>query len=203
MNYTEFQSYILDFLMRPDLEDVVPQLIADAEARLNRDTRLSGISTLATFSITEDALAMPTDLRAIDSWWLAGPTWYGAINVVGGNALGKLRQQYTAGPPRYAALIAGEAHFAPVPSGETFDTHLSYFRKVPALSDAEPTNWLLDEHPDIYRLAVLVESAPYLKDDARLPMWESQLNTRLSDLARATEAAAFTGSLTKQINPIG
>lgn len=202
MNYTELQNAILDWLMRPDLTDAVPHFIASAEARLNRDTRLGAPAVLVDFPVDADGEALPSDLRTIDSWWLAGPTWYGAMEVVNGSQLGRLKQKHTSGPPRYAALIGGAAYFAPEPAEET-NTLLSYFRKIPALSDGEPTNWFLDEHPDIYRLAALAESAPYLKDDARLPMWESQLDARLNDLARANEAATYAGTLTKRLNPIG
>ena len=101
MNYAELQAHILDTLNRPDLTDAVVDLIADGEARLNRDRRV--------------------------------------------------------------------------------------FQRVPALSDSAPTNWLLEDHRDIYRLAALAESAPYLKDDERLVVWETQLDRRLEDLHVHTE----------------
>lgn len=202
MTYSELQDTILDWLNRPDLTSAVVQFIASAEARLNRDTRITAPSVLVELTVDEDGEELPADLRRIDSWWMAGPTWYGAIEIVNGDQLGRLKQKYTSGPPRYAALIGGAAYFAPEPS-ESLTTYLSYFRKIPTLSDAAPTNWFLDDHQDIYRLAALVESAPYLKDDARLAVWESQLQGRLEDLARANEATLYSGSLVRRLNPIG
>lgn len=202
MDYSELQSTVLDWLNRPDLTDAVVGFIADAEARLNRDTRLGGLTVSVPFTINADALALPDDLRAINSWSYDGTTYYGEIETVDGGSLARLRGQYRDGAPRYVAIMDRKAYFAPVPTAE-YDTVLSYFLRVPALSDVAPTNWLLDEHQDIYRLAALVESAPYLQDDARLPMWERQLDERLNDFARATEAELYSGSLVRRINPIG
>lgn len=52
---------------------------------------------------------------------------------------------------------------------------------LPSLTVTDP-NWLLTAHPDIYYYGALVESAPYLHDDERLPMWEALLEERIADL---------------------
>jgi hypothetical protein len=41
-------------------------------------------------------------------------------------------------------------------------------------------NWLLTGHPDVYLYASLVETAPYLKDDSRVPVWMAELDRRLT-----------------------
>ncbi len=203
MTYAELQSTILDWLNRPDLEAVVPTFIADAEARLNRDTRIRSQVARAVFTVNGDGLDLPTDYAAVDSWHLNGPTYYGALETVNGNALSVLRARYRSGPPRYVAIEERKAYFAPEPGDASYDTLLSYWRRIPALSDAATTNWFLDAHPDIYRLAALVESAPYLKDDQRTLVWETQLQARLEDLLRATEAEVYSGSLVRRFNAIG
>lgn len=49
------------------------------------------------------------------------------------------------------------------------------------LSTTDP-NWLITAHPDIYYYGALAESAPWLHDDARIPVWEALLEERISDL---------------------
>ena len=56
-----------------------------------------------------------------------------------------------------------------------------------ALSDALPTNTVLDTAPDVYLYGALVESAPYLKDDERLPVWEQRFLSAISELQEARE----------------
>lgn len=45
------------------------------------------------------------------------------------------------------------------------------------------TNWLLTNYPDVYLFGALVESAPFVRDDDRLPIWEAELQRRLDELA--------------------
>jgi hypothetical protein len=203
MTYTELQTSIADWLLRPDLIDVTAEFIANAEARLNRDPRVRSLTTRTDFVVDEDGEDIPADLRSVDSWYLDGPTFYGPLQMVSGAELSRQKQHgRLTGVPTHAAIMGRKAYFAPVPDAE-YTTRLSYWRRVPALSLAEPTNWLLDEHQDIYRLAALVESAPYLKDDARLPMWEEMLNGRLEDMNVAASQEAYSGTLIRQFRPIG
>ena len=202
MTYSELQASILDWLARPDLSTVVLEFIENAEARLNRDPRVRQLTARIAFPIDADGEDVPADLRAIDSLYLDGPIYYGPINIVGGDVLPRLKLQGTTGPPTAAAVLGRKLYFAPAIAAE-YDALISYYLKVPTLSDAEPTNWLLDDHPDIYRLAALVESAPYLQDDQRLPMWESMLSGRLEDLFVSSQQEAFSGTLTRTAHPLG
>ena len=204
MNHTELQAHILDTLNRPDLTDAVVEFIADGEARLNRDVRVRQLSNREDLTITGDGVDLPADFRQLDSWYLDGPMYFGEIRVIGADMLPGLKMQHgRIGVPVYAAIINRKAYFAPVPQ-ESVESHLTYFRRIPPLSAGAPTNWFLDENRDIYRLAALAESAPYLKDDERLVVWETQLDRRLEDLHRSTEAEAFGGTMVRPIpRPIG
>lgn len=44
-------------------------------------------------------------------------------------------------------------------------------------------NWLLTAHPDVYLYGTLVESAPYLKDDARVAVWEQRYQDAVAGIA--------------------
>jgi hypothetical protein len=54
---------------------------------------------------------------------------------------------------------------------------------ITPLSDASTTNWLLTAHPDIYLYATLLEATPFLIEDARVPLWETELQKRLEELS--------------------
>lgn len=53
---------------------------------------------------------------------------------------------------------------------------------LPSLMTTDP-NWLLTAHPDIYLYGTLVESAPYLRDEERLPVWEQRYQDAVATLA--------------------
>src|SRR5690606_8198751 len=124
------------------------------------------------------------------------------IDIVGADQLPGMKARRSTGPPACAAVVAGKLYFAPEPDG-TYNAMLSYYLRVPTLTGAAPTNWLLTSHPDIYRLAALAESAPYLKEDERLATWEAMLNARLEDLLLSSQQEAYSGSLTRTARPLG
>lgn len=53
---------------------------------------------------------------------------------------------------------------------------LTYYARIPALSAANQSNWLLTNYPNVYLYGALVEASPYLLDDARVATWEAKFN---------------------------
>ena len=54
---------------------------------------------------------------------------------------------------------------------------------------------MLAEYPDIYLYGALVESAPYLKDDARLTVWEGRLQSAITEVRILKDRERFGGKL--------
>lgn len=191
-DYATLQSTVVDWLNRADLAARVPGMIQNAEARLRRDPRVKQVTALEDFAVTEDGQTLPADFREIDSWFHAGPTYTHPIEIVGAHQIP--HEGRTAGVPVVAAILDGKAYYGPQPDAE-YPTRLSYYRRVVPLSDAATTNWLLEEHPDIYLYATLSESAPFLKDDERLAMWQAVLEDRLEGLHTLTQDLQFSGPM--------
>ena len=55
--------------------------------------------------------------------------------------------------------------------GADMELRMVYYARIPHLGPTQPSNWLLAKYPDVYLYSVLVQSMPYLKDDARLATW--------------------------------
>lgn len=204
--YATLQSEVADWLNRSDLTNVIKTFVQLAENEFNRDPRLRRMIENASFVADADAKALPADLIAIEALYHDGGTYFGPIEIVGAEQLAHLKLKFgTTGPPRYAArilastgtLTGGTLRFAPVPDA-AYTLKLSYWAGVVALSDAAPTNWLVTNHPDIYLYGALVESAPYLKDDARLQVWRFELERRLESLHLQTDRAQFSGTLVRR-----
>src|SRR6185437_725942 len=106
------------------------------------------------------------------------------------------------GDPRAFSVVGGEIQFWPW-SGGTFSAEMTYWKKIPALSDAAPTNWLLAGHPDIYLYTALIQSAPYLKEDARLSTWGTLAEAGVQDLVGADRTARSAPHLGVGIVPGG
>lgn len=78
--------------------------------------------------------------------------------------------------------------------GTDADYTLQYYAAIPALSDASPTNWLITAHPDLYLYAVLAQSAPYMEEDPRLPVWQAMYAQIKTAIEMQNEADRWSGS---------
>lgn len=96
------------------------------------------------------------------------------------------------GEPRYYSIVRGALELFPTPATVT-SVQAYYYGKVPTLSDATPTNWLLTKAPDVYLYGALVHSAPYLREDGRATVWAAMYQSAIDKLAMTSDAAKWGG----------
>ena len=66
---------------------------------------------------------------------------------------------------------------------------------IPALADAiDGKNWLLTASPSAYLYGSLVHSAPYLRDDERIALWDKMYKDALHTLQGGSDRAMTSGS---------
>ena len=61
-------------------------------------------------------------------------------------------------------------------------------------SDTTTFNWLLQDEPDLYLYGTLMQSAPYLLDDARTQTWGALYTNALNSLQVASDDTRYGGS---------
>tara|TARA_R110002096_G_scaffold52845_3_gene137751 strand:- start:582 stop:1061 length:480 start_codon:yes stop_codon:yes gene_type:complete len=106
--------------------------------------------------------------------------------------LDRHRSSDPTGKPLYYSVMKNNIEFAPVPDGE-YTIEIVYYQKIPPLS-ANPTNWLLDDHPDAYLYGALMHSAPYLQADERAGLWAGKYNQIIQQIISSDDKAKFSGS---------
>lgn len=166
--YAELKTEIADFLNRDDLTDVIPTFIKLGEAQIARDLRHRLQEKRVTATLDEQYEALPSDFLEARRIIVNGDV---QLRPISGEDMAKYRYaNNTAGEPKYYYITADQIELYPTPTG-TDEMSLLYYARIPALSDTVTSNWLLDENPDAYLYASLLHAAPYLADDARLPMF--------------------------------
>jgi len=192
--YAELQSAIADFLIRDDLTTAIPTFIRLCEARIDRELTHWRQERRSTAQLDAQYSTIPTDfLRPIRLQLL--DTYTGEIAPISTAQMLQMRQDRDdrAGRPEYYALTGGSLELFPTPD-DTYDASLVYYGRVPALSATNTTNWLLTEAPDVYLYGSLLHSAPYLKDDARIALWEGLFGQGLNTLNVSSGDAKYGGT---------
>lgn len=181
-NYTELQTSIGNWLTRTDLATQIPEFIVLAEAEIARVLRKS--STRQTVTLSEESLSLGAAVGELRSVRLVTGSPYRDLPLEIGTPEifweWKARFQVS-GRPRKAALIAGKLVVAPVPDAP-YPAEIVYYNALVPLSSTNPTNEVLRDDPDVYLFGALMQAAPYLKNDERIPVWEAKFQRGLDQI---------------------
>lgn len=204
-NYTNLQSTIADYLNRDDLTSVIPVFIQLAEAQMNRDIRHYEMEARSTGvqDAGDEYMQVPsTWLENIRAHVQGGGTT--PLDLISRAAMADKRagQEDTSGRPEYYCMADGQFQLYPTPDAE-YTIELLFYEKIPALA-TNSTNWLLEEHPDVYLYGSLIHSAPYLAEDERATIWTQLYAAAAKRVIDSSEQARMSGSgLTLKVRGLG
>lgn len=208
--YANLKIAVGDWLNRADLSAVIPDFVAMAEAQLSRRLVMDGpvqqMMGRADAAIDSEFTALPGDFLGLRALQLAGARV--PLQFAEPEELVRLKTLYpsqTGAPSRLA--IAGTTlqvwPWVPGVEGSSYAAEMTYWKRIPALSEAAPSNWLLQLHPDAYLYGALLQSAPYLKDDARLLVWGQIFEAVIGDIVKASAIARTAPHLSLSPVPSG
>ena len=192
--YAELQTSITGWLNRDDLASVVPDFITLAESSINRDLRHYKMVQRSNATLDSRYVQVPDDWLETIRFSITSGTSY-RIEPASIDDLIQYRQDSNdqSGRPRLYANVGEEIEVWPTPDTE-YQMQLMYYAKTPSLSATNSYNWLLQDAPDVYLYGALLQSAPYLQDDARTQIWASLYTSAIQSLQKASDSTRFAGS---------
>ena len=191
--YTELKTSIGDWLNRTDLTSAIADFISLAEAQIERQLRTRQMITRSTANFSTEYGAVPDDFLETKSLKLTGTNPVTPLVFQTIDALDDIARTFSyPSRPKYFGIVGGQIRLVPAPDA-SYTTELVYYAKLTKLSSTVATNWLLTSSPDIYLYGSLLQAAPYLQDDARIPVWSSLYDRALTDVQTADDRGATTG----------
>lgn len=103
------------------------------------------------------------------------------------------------GTPRYYKTIGDKTYLYPTPSPDAV-VQATYYEGLSSISTSQTSNWLLAGYPGAYLYGALGEAAPYVADDARVPLWRQKLLETLNRIRNESDRAE-NGSQVPRIRP--
>ena len=176
--FSDLTASIGKWLHRGDLAAIASDFVTLAETRIYQGSndaqmptdplRLVNMEARATGTVSSNTIPIPDGMIEIRRFVVGdGPTAK-ELTYASRDRLAEL-QKYP-GQPRAYSWDATELTVAPTPDGQ-YPYTLTYYKRFPALSTNQPTNWLMTNAPNVYLYGALVEAAPYLNNDARMATW--------------------------------
>lgn len=209
-NYGELKATIADWLIRPDLDDRIPQFVKLAEEFCNSNLRTREMIKRSRTRANERYISLPADWRKAKNVQRVADNY--PLGLMTLDEMDHYRLDVANGRihpgdsgPQFFSLIGETMEFAPSPSADNpHDIEMIYYSAVPPLDNDLDSNWVLRKYPSILLYGALVHSAPFLKDDDRLAVWEGMLQTAVSSANISDSDARFSGApLVRRIKGFG
>jgi len=201
--YAELQTAVANWLDRDDLTARIPEFIALAEARYNRELRIRKMETTAT-----DTTVGGTRSYALPTGWLQGRNMQlntdpiTPLEYLTPEMMDRLWAGSTTGKPLTFTIIGDNYLLGPAPDS-AYTVELVYYKKFTALSDSATTNDMLTDNPDVYLYASLLEAEPFLANDARVQLWMAAFKEAITNIQNADSQDRHSGNALRIVTTAG
>lgn len=166
--YAGMLASVQDWLHRTDVAAPAVDFIRLAEVELSARLDHRNMETVSTISITGETYTLPDQFDGVLSLRVNSQ---GAqkVHYMSPEALDD--QPFNeAGTPRNYTIAGGSLVFWPIPAAAVA-ARFRYRTKLTPI-DASNSNWVLEDYPNAYLYGALMQAAPYVKDDARVAVWD-------------------------------
>lgn len=181
--YATLQTAIEDYLDDTTVDSAL--FIQLAEKMFNR--RLftfdqQGLTTLTATASVAYLSALPSDFAGIKSINLGD---YAPLHELDVDDYQRLYAEDTStGTPIHYMLANGLVYVGPIPE-TAYTAYLHYWKKLAPLTDDAPSNWLLEDHPDLYLFASLLQAELFGWNDERIPLLKAAVEGTLNEIHAA------------------
>jgi hypothetical protein len=181
-SYEDFQSVVATYLQRANLTAQIPLFIQLAETRLGNLIKTFPQQVALPYSLIPaqgtNVISLPSDFGAlIRATYNNKPLQYVSPEQM---------DLYNTTIHKHEFTIVGSNFFLQTLVDGSSTLTLYYYQALQGLSDNNESNWVLEDYPNIYLYATLLEAAVYMMDDERLPTWTQMLEEAITE---ATDAA--------------
>jgi hypothetical protein len=195
MTFNSLRDDVRNYLERgaslatdPIVYEQIPKLINLAERRIARDIKIQGFQNVVTTTMQTGVPVMQKPDR-----------WRETISInIGTGVTNDYRktlftrsyeycrtywpdQAEVGEPVFYADYDYRHWLFAATPD-ENYPVEIVYYELPPLLDEEQQQNWLTNYAPNALLYGTLLEATPFLKNDERIPTWQSFYDMSISSL---------------------
>lgn len=198
-DYTSLQTAVLEYLARDQdttLIARIPTFIQFFESKMNRtlyhpQMEQRSTATIDTTQTDPEFILLPSDFQTMRRVRLSSVSGKPSLTFKSGVQMDDYRTSIgdNVSQPLFFSIVGLEMEIVPTPQ-QNYTLEMIYRKVIPALS-LNSSNWLLTTAPDLYLYGTLLESAPYLNQDARMQTWGAAFSATLDQLNQAGREAQF------------
>lgn len=193
-SYSELKTSVANFLHRTDLTSLIPEFIADAEARIYNELRVRAMEAAFTGTISSGTVSLPSGFLEWIFLYVNDTTEQKLTRKDAEWIYTRYPSRAGGGRPVYFAREGDTLIFGPSPDSDYTITG-RYYKRLDALSDSNPTNWFITDAPALLRYGALCEAVLYANDDSRVALLEGKFNQELQRIRSTERRESRSGSI--------
>ncbi len=197
-NYATLQTAVGTWLARSDLTADIPGFIQNWEERFYRQPKNWGRWMEASFAgtIASSVLAVPTGYLGLKYAYIDSSPAARLDRASLNQLYGSYPRGGGVGCPRLIARDLENFVFGPAPDSD-YDVAGVYYAKPTLIrnyaADAA-AHWIIVNAPDIALYGALLEASPFLRNDTRIPTWQSFHDRAVQDYRDMNRDEDVSGS---------
>jgi hypothetical protein len=205
MTYDEFKDYVVTHLWKMGDSVVIDKLdtiITTAESELNRTFKVEDREKIAILTTYLDFIDLPADYRELRHVYTdAGPMKYLIpADFTDQRARGQHTQYGYTVVNKTLRFLEGGTTLNPGTVSRTYK--VLYYANLPKFKDNDES-WMADDYFDVYLYCVLKHTAPFLREDDRIPTWQTYFGDAFATAMTENDDRKYAGSPLKVKFPLG
>lgn len=195
MTFATLKTDVADYLHRTDLTAKMAGFVALAEAAMFRELpNIKAMAISVAGTTTGEYGTLPTDFGSVARVTITANSSEWSLDYKA--------QDYTPTGQAYPEQYALENNKLRIWGASTGQAYtLYYISNLAALSDSNPTNWLLTNAPDLYLYATALEAAKWMRDQEQVGMLAPLVASLIDSVRRASERKGQPTTGSMQIKP--
>jgi len=193
--FAQLKTAAANWLDRSDLTDRIPEFIALAEARFNRELRIRDMETVSTAISTVAGTreySLPTGFVQMKEFHLSTDPLT-PLAYITPEMMTRLWAGSATAKPQVFTIIADNVRLGPAPDA-VYTTSMLYYKTFTALSDSATTNEMLTNNPDVYLYGTLLEAEPFIMNDQRIQVWLGAFDRAVASIQNQDNKDRHSGS---------
>ena len=194
--YTELKTSLANWLNRSDLTtEIGDDFIKLTEADLNSKLRVRAMIAQVNITVDAETESLPTDFLQIRNFYILNGQTKVPLVYTTPASMDTTSGTSTTGLPTTYTILGDTLRFSPKPDA-TYTAVMNYYKKFPALSSTNATNYILASHPAIYLYGSLFHAANFLGgiNPQQVQTWQQMYATAMERLELNDREDEYNGS---------
>lgn len=202
--YASLQTAVTDYLARSNLSTFAPNFIQNWEERFYRQPKNFGrwmevSGTIGT--IASSVIAVPSDYLGLKHSYVDGSPASRLDRVSLNQLYGRWPRGSSTGLPVNISRDGANFVFGPAPDSGYVIKGV-YWGKPVLMRDFAAdaaAHWIIVNAPDLVLYGALLEAEPFMKNDARIPVWSEFYRAALTDYRDLHKEEDVSGSPVQEV----